>query len=158
VLVHFLVQFVSFSLEQVVTKPTHITATSESTLDLFFTSNSSLINKKEVIPGISDHEIVYIEANLKHRKVVKPPRKVFLYNKANTEKISENLKTIFLNFRHSILYFRRIVPVCSSSFFLEPLLSVFILLYCFCVSVLVHFLVQFVSFSDQRFYFLVNPG
>jgi S-formylglutathione hydrolase FrmB len=27
----------------------------------------------------------------------KPPRKVFLYNKANTEKISENLKTIDLN-------------------------------------------------------------
>jgi hypothetical protein len=54
--------------------------------DLFFTSNSSLINKIEVIPGISDHKIVYIEANLKPRKVVKPPRKVFLYNKANTEK------------------------------------------------------------------------
>jgi hypothetical protein len=84
-------------LEQVVTKPTDITATSESTLDLFFTSNSSLINKIEVIPGISDNEIVYIEANLKPRKVVKPPRKVFLYNKVNTEKISENMKTIDLN-------------------------------------------------------------
>jgi hypothetical protein len=36
-------------------------------------------------------------ANLKPRKVVKPPRKVFLYNKANTEKISENLKAIDLN-------------------------------------------------------------
>jgi hypothetical protein len=47
---------------------------------------SSVINKIEVIPGISDHEIVYIEANLKPRKVVKPPRKVFLYNNANTEK------------------------------------------------------------------------
>ena len=72
-------------LEQVVTKPTHITATSESTLDLYFISNSSLINKIEVIPGISDHEIVYIEANLKPRKLVEPPRKVFLYNNANTE-------------------------------------------------------------------------
>ena len=76
----------NYYLEQVVTKPTHITATSESTLDLFFTSNSSLINKIEVIPGISDYDIVYIEANLKPRKVVKPSRKVFLYNKANTEK------------------------------------------------------------------------
>lgn len=44
-------------LEQVVTKPTHITATSQSTLDLFFTTNSSLVNKVEVIPDISDHEI-----------------------------------------------------------------------------------------------------
>ena len=30
-------------------------------------SNSSLINKVEVIPGISDHEIVYVEASIKPR-------------------------------------------------------------------------------------------
>ncbi|CAG2252996.1 SMARCAD1 [Mytilus edulis] len=84
-------------LEQVVTKPTHYTETSQSTLDLFFTNNSSLVNKTEVIPGISDHEIVYIESNLKPRRAKKPPRKVFLYNKANTEQIKEKLNDIHLN-------------------------------------------------------------
>ena len=81
-------------LEQVVTKPTHITATTQSTLDLFFTSNSSLVNKVEIIPGISDHEIVYVESSLKPRKVKKPPRKIYLYNKADTEKIKENIKNM----------------------------------------------------------------
>ena len=84
-------------LEQVVNNPTHITATSQSTLDLFFTSNSSLVNKTEIIPGISDHEIVYIESSLKPRKVKKPPRKIYLYKKANTEKIKENIKNLNLD-------------------------------------------------------------
>jgi hypothetical protein len=43
-------------LEQVVNEETYFTEKSKSILDLFFTSNSSLINKVEVIPGISDHE------------------------------------------------------------------------------------------------------
>jgi hypothetical protein len=55
---------------------------------------SSLINKVEVIPGISDHEIVYVEASIKPRKVIKPPRKVYQYNKANTEELKEKLGSI----------------------------------------------------------------
>jgi hypothetical protein len=47
-------------LEQVVNEETHFTEKSKSILDLFFTSNSSLINKVEVIPGISDHDIVLV--------------------------------------------------------------------------------------------------
>ncbi|CAC5397146.1 unnamed protein product [Mytilus coruscus] len=58
-------------LEQVVTTPTHYTETSQSILDIFLTNNSSLVNKTEVIPGISDHEIVYIESNLKPRRAKK---------------------------------------------------------------------------------------
>ena len=52
-----------------------------------------------MIPGISDYDIVYIEANLKPRKVVKPPRKEknFFIIKQTQKKISENLKTIDLN-------------------------------------------------------------
>ena len=46
-------------------------------LFVFFTSNSSLINKVEIIPGISDHEIVYVEVSIKPRKINKPPRKVY---------------------------------------------------------------------------------
>jgi hypothetical protein len=62
---------------EVVNEETHFTEKSNSILDLFFTSHSSLINKVEIIPGISDHEIVYVEASIKPRKVNKPPRKVF---------------------------------------------------------------------------------
>jgi dihydroorotase len=34
-------------------------------------------NKVEVIPGISDHEAVFIESSLRPLKVKVPPRKVF---------------------------------------------------------------------------------
>jgi hypothetical protein len=49
--------------------------------------------KVEVIPGISDHAIVYVEASIKPRKVNKPPRKVYQYNKANTEELKSVLFT-----------------------------------------------------------------
>ena len=69
-----------------VNEETHFTEKSKSILDLFFTSNSSLINKVEVIPGISDHEIVYVEASINPRKVNKPPRKVYQEKYTNTTK------------------------------------------------------------------------
>ena len=47
-------------LDQMVTQPTRITETTANTLDLFFTSKATLINKVETIPGISDHEAVFI--------------------------------------------------------------------------------------------------
>ncbi|KAK3085493.1 hypothetical protein FSP39_004174 [Pinctada imbricata] len=81
-------------LEQVVQQPTHMTNTSQTILDLFFTNNSSLINKVEVIPGISDHEIVYVESSLRPKKVKKPPRKIYLYNKANIDEIKAKLNNI----------------------------------------------------------------
>lgn len=51
----------------------------KSTLDLFFTTNNSLVKNVEVISGISDHEIMYIEASLRPRKLKKKtPRKLYL--------------------------------------------------------------------------------
>ena len=74
-----------FYLDQDVTEPTRVTETTASKLDLFFTSNQTLINKVEVIPGISDHETVFIESSLCPMRVKTPPRKVFQYRKADYE-------------------------------------------------------------------------
>ena len=70
-------------LEQVVTEPTRITETTSNILDLFFTSNPALINKVEVIPGIRDHEAVFIELSLRPMRVVTPPRKINKYKNAD---------------------------------------------------------------------------
>jgi len=51
-----------------VIKHTYITESSQSTLDLFFANNSTLIDKVEVIPGIS-------ESSLRPDKIKKPPGK-----------------------------------------------------------------------------------
>jgi hypothetical protein len=52
------------ALEQMVIKLTYITESSQSTLDYFFINNRTLINKVEVIQGISDHEVVYVHSSL----------------------------------------------------------------------------------------------
>ena len=54
-----------FYLDQMITEPTRITETTTNTLELFFTSNPTLINKVETISGISDHEAVFIQSSLR---------------------------------------------------------------------------------------------
>ena len=75
-----------------VTCPTRITASTSNILDLFLTNNASLVNKCEVIPGLSDHETVYVEASLRPMSKKKLPRKVFLHNKADYAKIKDDLR------------------------------------------------------------------
>jgi len=86
-------------LEQMVSKHTYITESSQSTLDLIFANNSTFINKVEVILGISDHEVVYVESSLRPDKTKKPSRKILLYNKANKQHLRQNItivKTMFI--------------------------------------------------------------
>ena len=81
-----------------VTEPTRVTETTASILDLFFTSNQTLINKVEVIAGISDHEAVFIESSLRPMRVKTPPRKVFQYKKADYEGMKQELKAFQIEF------------------------------------------------------------
>jgi hypothetical protein len=75
-----------------VKSPTLYTDTTEAILDLFLTNNATLVNKVEVIPGISDHEAVYIESSLRTDKITKPPRKVLKYNKMNKPEMIKKLQ------------------------------------------------------------------
>ena len=67
-------------LEQVVTCPTR----KEHTLDLFLSNRPSLVNRCEPLPGIGDHDIVYIDSDIT-AKINKPVRrKIFIWKKSNT--------------------------------------------------------------------------
>ena len=70
-------------LDQVVTEPKRITETSSTTLELFFTNNTTLVYQVHVIPGISDHEAVFIESSLRPMRNRPAPRKIFQYRKAD---------------------------------------------------------------------------
>ena len=78
-------------LDQVVTEPTRITETSSTTLDLFFTNITTLVNQVHVIPGISDHEAVFIESSLRPMKNTPAPRKIIQYRKADYEGFKREL-------------------------------------------------------------------
>ena len=68
-----------------VDEPTRITETKSSILDLFLTNNDTLVNQTRVIPGISDHEAVFIESSLRPTKKSSSPRPVYKYHRADYE-------------------------------------------------------------------------
>ncbi|XP_072041142.1 uncharacterized protein [Amphiura filiformis] len=73
-----------FGLEQIVRKPTR----GNNILDLFFTSNSTLVEKSVVVPGMSDHNgIPLVTVHTKPVINKAKPRKVFSYHKANWDSI-----------------------------------------------------------------------
>ena len=69
-----------FGREQVVREPTRI----NKILDLFFTSNPTLVERSSVVPGISDHDgIPIVITSCKHRIIKQIPCKIYLYQKAD---------------------------------------------------------------------------
>ena len=68
-----------FSLVQMVNEPIR----GENVLDLFLTSNHTLVEDIKVSPGIADHNIVVAKVNLKPKTSKQIPRKIPLFRKAN---------------------------------------------------------------------------
>ena len=82
-----------------VTKPTRITESTSNVQNLFFTSNSTLVNKVEIIPV---YEAVYIESSLKPMTVKVPPRKVYKYNTTDYDGMKEELRSFQEEFRSKV--------------------------------------------------------
>ena len=55
----------------------------DKTLDLLFTNSPSPINRVKGMPpiGKADHDIVYIEYDIKAKRIQQAPRKIFLYKR-----------------------------------------------------------------------------
>lgn len=68
-----------YSLVQMVSDPTR----GDNTLDLFLTSNHTLVNKTEVKTGIADHDITISNVSVKPKMSRQKPRSVPLYKKAD---------------------------------------------------------------------------
>lgn len=68
----------SFSLHQHVSVPTRLDPRRDSTLDLIFSNESSIISSVSAIPGISDHMAVIGQIKCAKKAVARmPPRKTF---------------------------------------------------------------------------------
>ena len=66
-------------LEQMVTSPTR----GQNILDLFLTTNPTLLDNASITPGLSDHDIVLIQVNVKPEVLKQDPRNIHLYKKAD---------------------------------------------------------------------------
>lgn len=60
------------NLEQIVSFPTR----KDHVLDLFMTNRPSLVNRCEPLPGIVDHDIVYIDITAKINKLTQRKKKL----------------------------------------------------------------------------------
>ena len=83
---------------QMVSMPTRTQGQAKNILDLFLCNNPTLINTVKNLPGIADHDAVFIEANAKPRINKKPRRKVWLYGKADWESAKAGLQSFSAKF------------------------------------------------------------
>ncbi|XP_072051513.1 uncharacterized protein [Amphiura filiformis] len=74
-------------LDQLVKRPTRL----NSILDLAMTNNASIVGEVDVIPGLSDHEMVKTVWKIGLKRNRKPPRKIYLRHRAETDKIKQDL-------------------------------------------------------------------
>ena len=72
-----------YNLEQTVKEQTR----SGNILDLVFTTNPGLIDKIEIHPGMSDHQVVITDINTRAKVCKKKPRTVYLYKKADMDSV-----------------------------------------------------------------------
>ncbi|CAG2201493.1 unnamed protein product [Mytilus edulis] len=72
-------------MEQTVTFPTRL----DNTLDLFLTNRPSLINRCSPLPGISDHDAVFIESSAAAKRGKPVKRKIHLWKRADNEKLKK---------------------------------------------------------------------
>ena len=63
-------------------------------LDLVFTSNPTLVKSSTNIPGISDHDIVITDFDIKPRYQRQPKRKIYKYNKADWKSINDDMEKL----------------------------------------------------------------
>ena len=78
------------ALTQLVEEPTR----QQNTLDLILTIHPGKVIRTDTIPGISDHDIVYTEFDLRPVKLQQKPRTIPLYNKANWYGMKIDLQNI----------------------------------------------------------------
>ena len=76
-----------FNLTQVIKQPTRITETSETLIDVFLGSNTSLIREAKVVPApFSDHDLVFISLGLKK----KPSKPVYVTTRSYKDFVPES--------------------------------------------------------------------
>ena len=70
-------------MEQIVDFPTRL----DNTQDLAFTTHRSLVNKCKPLPGISDHDIVLVDTNIRIDRTKQTKRKIYLWKSTNMDEL-----------------------------------------------------------------------
>ena len=90
-----------YDLEQLVKEPTRIHGNTRNILDLVFTNNNTIVNNVKIIPGISDHDIVFFTVNLAPKKKHLAKRKIYIRKRTDQEKLNQQLGSFAAQFESS---------------------------------------------------------
>ncbi|CAG2209974.1 unnamed protein product [Mytilus edulis] len=93
-------QEINSKLVEIVTENDFIQMVKEPTrgkniLDLILTNNPGLIERTQTQPGMSDHEIVITDINIKAKTYRKKPRNVYIYKKADMNSLQNDIDQAF---------------------------------------------------------------
>ena len=90
----FIDSLYDLGLQQMVLEPTR----ENNILDLVLSNAPDLVTRIEVVPGLSDHSLVFFEYDVKVDKKKNVLRQIFLYNKANWDCMKSDLVELNENF------------------------------------------------------------
>lgn len=77
--------------KQLVKSPTRRHGNTHNILDLVFSNNAGIVSGIEVVPGVSDHDMILFSVKTLCRKKKNVKRKVYIKKKANCSRIKEML-------------------------------------------------------------------
>ena len=66
----------------------------DNTLDLFLTNRPNKVLRVDVPPGVSDHDIIFTELDMRPVKQKQKPRRVPIYRKADWEPMKEDMRSL----------------------------------------------------------------
>ena len=66
----------------------------DNVLDLILTNRPNKVLRVDVLPGVSDHDIVFTELDMRPVKQKQKPRKIPIYRKAEWEPMKEDMKSL----------------------------------------------------------------
>ena len=85
------------NLEQIVDFNTRL----ETILDIFLTNRPTLVNKCQPLPGVSDHDIVYVDSSIKPNRGKPPRRNIHIWKRADIESMIKDTEELTINFNES---------------------------------------------------------
>ena len=94
----FLDKFSDMGLQQTNGEPTR----GDAILDVFLTNRPNLVSRSTVVPGLSDHDILLVDSNIRAMRVKPPQRTIYLWGKANESKIREETDKFSSQFDSSL--------------------------------------------------------
>ena len=103
---HVQSQLLEIAREHCLAQVVNIHTRADKTLDLLLTNSPSPVNRVKGMPpiGKADHDIVYVEYDIKAKRIQQAPQKIYLYKRADMDGLRDHLahyRDSFLSSDHS---------------------------------------------------------